>query len=579
MNAVNSELDNMSASELKICIRELARKLPEKDRSHFLSTISNNKYNPKKKTANSRKNLNKEIDNIIAKLRDINNGERSLTSEYNEEWDDWYNSDVEEIFFSDPHKLLPDIVKAINLLNKCVNKELYDKGYDLAQDLSHLAVTANGDWSDFNGDSLRLKDLYDNNLVTGSFSLVVTESLYLTYMASEPADRAKELYYMLCDYNCDDIKLEAVMQMGKSSLPDFDLFLPDWIALLGKCTDWRTKRLLEEAMSMIQDDFQALIVARDHAENHPELYKQILESGKSQNDPTRLYKIGLEALEKIPVKLKIRSEIALLTADYSCMMNNSYGAEKCWMEAFESDSSVVNYLRLRFLSKKWDDYSWRVGKIIDIEYHKTMSMKDIPGGYYRNNFLGENTLYKNDHCTILFWEKRFDEVIKLGLSEKKMLGWSDTFMKQGLALFLLLLYEGDIYKADLYSMFRLAIYECGFDSKEFYKGTDIEALKDNYSLFVELFDKWRTEVSVPEEDKKIWISNIQMLIAQRADAIMEANKRNYYNECAAFIAACGEVMESRGQKGVKQSLMLSYKKEYSRRRAFIQELRNYGFRG
>ena len=138
------------------------------------------------------------------------------------------------------------------------------------------------------------------------------------------------------------------------------------------------------------------------------------------------------------------------------MMNNSYGAEMCWMEAFESYSSVVNYLRLRFLSKNWDDYSWRAGKIIEAEYHKTMSEKDSQGGYYRYDVLDENSLYKNDYCTLLFWEKRFDEVIKLGLSEKKMLGWSDTFMKQGLALFLLLLYEGDIYKADFYSMFRLA---------------------------------------------------------------------------------------------------------------------------
>lgn len=37
MNAVDSELDNMSATELKTCIRELARTLPEKDRPYFLT--------------------------------------------------------------------------------------------------------------------------------------------------------------------------------------------------------------------------------------------------------------------------------------------------------------------------------------------------------------------------------------------------------------------------------------------------------------------------------------------------------------------------------------------------------------
>jgi hypothetical protein len=54
-----------------------------------------------------------------------------------------------------------------------------------------VAVTVNGDGSDYNGNSLRLKDLYDYNLVTGSFSLLVAESLYLNYMANKPDDRAK----------------------------------------------------------------------------------------------------------------------------------------------------------------------------------------------------------------------------------------------------------------------------------------------------------------------------------------------------------------------------------------------------
>ena len=94
MNAVDSELDNMSATELKTCIRELARTLPEKDRPYFLNTISKRNTDSKKKSVNSKNNLTKEIDIIMAKLYDINNEERCLDSEYNEEWDDWYNSDV-----------------------------------------------------------------------------------------------------------------------------------------------------------------------------------------------------------------------------------------------------------------------------------------------------------------------------------------------------------------------------------------------------------------------------------------------------------------------------------------------------
>ena len=69
---------------------------------------------------------------------------------------------------------------------------------------------------------------------------------------------------------------------------------------------------------------------------------------------------------------------------------------------------------------------------------------------------------------------------------------------------------------------------------------------------------------------------IERYISKRTEAIMDTNRRNYYGECAAFIAAYGEVCESRGSYGAKTSIMEQYKTKYSRRRAFHQELREYG---
>lgn len=58
---------------------------------------------------------------------------------------------------------------------------------------------------------------------------------------------------------------------------------------------------------------------------------------------------------------------------------------------------------------------------------------------------------------------------------------------------------------------------------------------------------------------------------------MSENRRNYYGECAAYIAALGEVQESWGEKGAKQRLMTLYRDKYSRRSAFRQEMRRYGW--
>ena len=42
-------------------------------------------------------------------LTEINNGVRYLDSKYNEEWDEWYNSDVDEVLFSDSMGVLSEI--------------------------------------------------------------------------------------------------------------------------------------------------------------------------------------------------------------------------------------------------------------------------------------------------------------------------------------------------------------------------------------------------------------------------------------------------------------------------------------
>ena len=57
---------------------------------------------------------------------------------------------------------------------------------------------------------------------------------------------------------------------------------------------------------------------------------------------------------------------------------------------------------------------------------------------------------------------------------------------------------------------------------------------------------------------------------------MAGSYRNYYGECAAFIAALGEVEESLGLISGKNVMMLAYRQQYNRRTAFHSELRSYG---
>ena len=94
--------------------------------------------------------------------------------------------------------------------------------------------------------------------------------------------------------------------------------------------------------------------------------------------------------------------------------------------------------------------------------------------------------------------------------------------------------------------------------------------------FIELFENWKDTVNFSEELKEKWLMKIDKWIQKRTAGIMEANRRNYYGECAGFIAALGEVEESLGEKGARNKLMLHYRKEYARRSAFHCELKSFG---
>lgn len=577
LKKVDSIMSQMSNEQLQSCVHEFARTLPENKRQYFLETMTAVQKSKSSVDVLRDDDIDSEIKAIKDVLTNINDGNRCLESEYNEEWDDWYNSDVDEILFSDPERLLQDIEKGIDLLHKCIDMESYSEGCELAELLSVLEVFVTGDYNDYDGTPLGIQELYDHSLLNGTFEKVVKESIYLAYMGNELSFKAEEIYCMMGNYGCYDISLEEIMQTGKQELPEFKEFLLSWIDYLGNQTGRGAKILLQEAQAMLGDEEQVLEIAGKFVNQHPELYKQLLQKGLEGEKWDKMLQIGLEALDKIPVTYILRSEIALLTAEFANRLNDRKTTELCWIEAFRSDTSVSNYMRIRFMAKDWEQYSKEIKLIYQEAYHKT-KMQDKTAVNYYADMQRVNSLYNNAYCMLLFFDRDYENVIQIGLSEKNALGWSSTFMKEGLALFLLLLYKGDTLPKGLNTMLGKVISGCGFRIDTFLVGTGLNNVRNECELFWELFCKWKEETSITEEDYPEWINMIERYISMRTAGIMDANRRNYYGECAAYIAAYGEVCESRGAVGAKAGIMEKYKVKYSRRRAFHEELRNYGMR-
>ncbi len=556
----------MTEDQLKLLIHEIARTLPEKQRNQFIKTLKSiaNDRSPNEKTddqtADAYTLLRRDIEKATEFLNAVNDGQYSLDSEIDYEYADWDAEGHDNFEFSDPEDILPKIEDSIALLDRCIDLTAYKEGVELAGILLRLDINAEGDYEDYDGTPLRIVDLYEEELLEGSIDDFVKKALFLVYTGSSMSYRPAFLYNYMCGLDYVEIKLEDIMQLGDQDLPEFDEFLPLWIDYLGQQNGITADKLLDEALSMAGDE-QYLAAAQKFANTHPKLYRKILQTGISGKNDAQMMNVGLEALENISDLSVLRGEIALLTADYA---NNVYAqetAEFCWLEAFRSDISVENYLRLKFFLSDYDKYAVKIRNIYE-DFRKATSY--------------ERADHNKTYCAILFFEKRFDETMKKGLNVEKALGWTYTFMKEGIALFLLLLFHGSKLPVGLQTMRSVALEKLAFNTEKFMSGTTITDKKDPEAIFWDLFDHWKSRVDFSGEEYDRWMDTIGDQIEKRIVGIMQANRRNYYGECAAFIAAYGEVLESHGVPHGKARTMESYRAKYPRRSSFISALQSYG---
>ena len=142
LNLIDSRTSNMKRDELAASIHQIARVLPEERRDWLLSVIGNGSEEIVEiESAAS--------DDLYEKLRQIVSGEIRLDSDFNEEWDDWYNSDVPEFLFEDNDRLLPVIQSACLELHRLVDCAAYEDASRLGKLLLELEVQVDGEYSDY----------------------------------------------------------------------------------------------------------------------------------------------------------------------------------------------------------------------------------------------------------------------------------------------------------------------------------------------------------------------------------------------------------------------------------------------
>lgn len=568
-----------STEQLIAFIHEIGRVYPEHRREDFLEMLKSI-GNKSGKISNKNEKKGIDFDEMYHRVRDnlkrIDSQEIMITGILNEEYDDWYDDSGEEFYYEDNSGISDMLEEACDFVHICMDRKRYREGFEVGNQMFAMEILCD---NEYGSEEFSLGDMVYRKLLNCSLKQVILDTVYCAYHAVPPIKRPEALYTIIANAEEDAITLEAIMQHGNEELPALEEFLPVWITYLGDKTGHDADRLILEAASLLNDISLEVLYAEKYADVHPGLYLNILENGKyaAAND---MVSIGIKAMKAIPKKYIMRSRVALKTAEYViASKGKSSLLEKCYFAAYESDTSALNYLRALLNGSENEKKTEELQKIfMKSSVHKVDSSF---GMYERSYSCSEREENKPDDNMVLllrFFGGQFADVLDKGLNQSQALGWTGTFMKQGIALYLLYLYEGQWNGKGMAAMAEIVKSVMKFSTEEYRKGVcGLEEIGEN-ELFCQLFLKWKSMVQMESDIRDRAVKRITALVEKRTAGIMDANRRNYYGECAAYIAAMGEVRESMGDAGAKQRFMTSYKDKYSRRSAFREEMRNYGWK-
>jgi exonuclease VII small subunit len=594
LKAVDQAAAAMSKEQLAEFIHETARTLPENQREDFLAEMllfaagkeTHICPEPSKADQEAAADFEQKRSFLRTRLERMESGELCLEGSLNPEYDDWYSSAEEEFLYSDPEGILDIIEEACRFVHQCVDCEEYQAACELTGILIGLDIMVGGEYQEYTDEPININDLKSYHLGNVDYRTLVIDAARAAYCASALSERADELYITLMNSGRRDITLEMILQGGRE-LPEIDAFLPLWIEHLGRMTGSSAGKLLQEALELADDGEQLLANARKYCGEHPELYEQYLTANQGKTDADSLLAVGTEALEAIEKKYLVRSRVALLTSRTALEQDRPELAETCWLEAFRSDTRVVNYLRLLMECRDFSNVREAAAQI----YRETCSQlrKD---SYFLPTAGGgrENQLNPTQAYLLAFLGGEFDYVRERAMNATNSLGWSASFMKCGLAAFLLLLTEdgslpqdaaqqgGELktMKPGAREMLRRIVAAVGFDKSEYEKGTLRLIEESNEGWFLTCWNRWKRTVPLSREQREALLGWAEGLVTKRVQGIMEGNHRNYYGECAAYIAALGEAREAGGEPNGKQATMAKYMEAYNRRSAFRQVMRGYG---
>ena len=530
---IDEYIKTMKKEEIIDFVNNIVRKIPENKFEEILCIINKNALNI------SEIEIKKRIKEYKKKFMDIEEGKLCFYADQYEDysygWDNWI------VEYTDKDNLGEFITNSVKYAIKLVNY----KEYRYAKEIFDMIIDTNYQAFDENMEEIfeiSLLDIRENELISINISTLCLYIIYVTYQTS--SNKVKDIYnYFKNNQNFRNISIEDSFVLGIEQLTNLEEFFAEWINFLSQTKGDIEYRLLKEAL-IYTDYIGYERYLSEITKNQPKLYIDIFNHLEKENKINELVNLGKKVLKSINNESKTGSGIALYLA--SVDIKNK---EKYICEAFMFDTNILNLLRITnngYYNKIEDD----IRNKIKIAYANEKNNEDA------------NVIDKEDYYLLQFFSGNFEEFYNESIKHKKILGWTNSFEKKSVYLWLLLLNETDE-KTKSYSKIISDIFlDIGYNEK------NKQFLEDN---IYEIWKKWKCNFKLDENIKikvRKWLNE---LIEKRVEAIMDGNYRKAYYKAALLVVAYGEMMLSQNL-GTKEEYIKYYMNKYSRRSAFKSEL-------
>jgi hypothetical protein len=555
LNRIDRLTEDMDETDLRNAIREIARKTAVDDRDKFIGFFDKAEQEHDMIT----------VDSVIEELQVIQDQQYTVGMKMLDMTRSWYEGFEEDSDYDDPHRICETVEKVCAVVGKCVDERSYAIAVEMFKFLDQYKVRVKIDEDTV--DELGLEELIAENLIHVDLTTLRMDFLYALYMSTPQEERAQALFDYMSRWASPSLKLENVLQQGDQEPDHLKEFYADWIALLQKSEGVYELDLLIEALRF-EDQGRLPQVAKEYCNVHPGLY---VEEIQDADDDEEIMAIVDEALERIDEKYVIRSEIALEGARSALRKDMQSKAESYYLKALASDTSFVNYIRLITEAKDPSRYDEDIKQILD-------NVKAREGEAKAYGELAENQLQENVGKAIEFMQGDITATREYMVTNRRMSGWTGTYMNIALPLVLMYLYEGELKSDTAMAMASTVCNALSFLTADYQKGTLQEEEINYAALFLRCMDKWKQRHPMRRNDKARLLNDVDRIIDKRTAMMLSRNVRSKYNECASLIAMQGEVEESLGVEEGRQALLAGYRRKYYRHYSFHSALKTYGMR-